>query len=63
MTKRRKGARRKEAAREVVYQYNDPITKNWDVPCSVCEQKPTVMDTALCGPCCFGEAETLGGNW
>lgn len=37
--------------------------KNWKVPCEVCDQKPTVGDTKLCGPCCFGEADTLGGNW
>lgn len=36
--------------------------KNFDVACQ-CGQKPTVGDTGLCGPCCFGEAETVGGNW
>lgn len=37
--------------------------KNWEAECMCCEQTPTVGDTDLCGPCCFGEAETLGGNW
>ncbi len=37
--------------------------KNWDVPCQVCEQKPTVGDLKLCGPCTWGEAATAGGNW
>lgn len=37
--------------------------KDWDVGCQVCGQKPTVHPTELCGPCCFGEAETAGGNW
>ena len=37
--------------------------KDWDTPCEVCGQKPTVHPTELCGPCCFGEAETIGGNW
>ena len=36
---------------------------NGDVDCDVCGQNPTVAETGLCGPCCFGEAETAGGNW
>lgn len=31
--------------------------------CSNCGQRPTVFPTGLCGPCCFGEAATAGGNW
>lgn len=37
--------------------------QDWDTPCMVCGEKPTVIPTELCGPCCFGEAETFGGNW
>jgi hypothetical protein len=37
--------------------------KNWDVSCMVCGAKPTVGNTELCGPCCFGDASTIGGNW
>lgn len=37
--------------------------KNYDEECTCCEAKPTVHPTGLCGPCCFGEAATLGGNW
>ncbi len=37
--------------------------KNYLEPCMNCDQKPTVGDTGLCGPCCFGEASTVGGNW
>lgn len=37
--------------------------KDWDTGCQACGQKPTVHPTQLCGPCCFGEAETAGGNW
>lgn len=36
---------------------------NWQVECEVCGMVPTVGETQLCGPCCFGEAETIGGNW
>jgi len=44
-------------------QEPDPFEKVWDVPCLVCDQVPTVRATELCGPCTFGEAETVGGNW
>jgi len=37
--------------------------KNWRVACDNCGQKPTVHPTGLCGPCCFGESDTAGGNW
>lgn len=38
-------------------------SKNWEVACCNCGEKPTVCETELCGPCCFGEADTAGGNW
>lgn len=31
--------------------------------CEVFESKPVVNATGLCGPCTFGEADTVGGNW
>lgn len=32
--------------------------------CDVCAMDTfLVEDTGLCGPCCFGEAETINGNW
>jgi hypothetical protein len=37
--------------------------KDWNTECQNCGQVPTVHPTQLCGPCCFGEAETFGGNW
>lgn len=40
-----------------------PAHKNWRQGCTVCGSKPTVGDVGLCGPCCFGEADTVGGNW
>jgi hypothetical protein len=36
---------------------------DWNTPCSACGELPTVHPTGLCGPCCFGEADTAGGNW
>lgn len=41
----------------------DAFSKNYDSPCEVCGETPTVSDTDLCGPHCFGEAATAGGNW
>ena len=37
--------------------------KDWNTPCANCGQTPTVHPTGLCGPCCWGESETAGGNW
>lgn len=36
---------------------------DWDTPCIVCGEVPTLPATGMCGPCTFGEAETIGGNW
>lgn len=36
---------------------------DWTVGCEVCDAKPIVPATGMCGPCTFGEAETIGGNW
>jgi len=36
---------------------------DYDTPCSVCGEVPTLHPTELCGPCCTGEADTYGGNW
>lgn len=38
-------------------------SQNWKDFCAVCGQRPTVGKTGLCGPCCFGEADTVGGNF
>jgi hypothetical protein len=40
-----------------------PGAKDWKTECMVCGSLPTVHPTGLCGPCCFGEADTAGGNW
>lgn len=42
----------------------DPdTTPDWTRECEVCGQTPIVPMTGMCGPCTFGEAETIGGNW
>lgn len=37
--------------------------QDWQSECMTCGETPTVHPTNLCGPCCFGEAATAGGNW
>lgn len=37
--------------------------KDYESSCESCGAKPTVFPTNLCGPCCFGDASTVGGNW
>lgn len=39
---------------------NEP---DWSRVCKVCEARPVVPSTGLCGPCTFGDADTAGGNW
>lgn len=36
---------------------------DWQGKCIACGASPIVPLTGLCGPCSFGEADTLGGNW
>lgn len=39
------------------------VAPNWEKKCVACGAVPTVGKLGLCGPCCFGEADTAGGNW
>lgn len=44
--------------------FNCALTRpDWTRKCEVCNATPVVPVTGLCGPCNFGEAETIGGNW
>lgn len=36
---------------------------DWSGECEACGESPIVPMTGLCGPCTFGEADTVGGNW
>lgn len=60
MTKQRKPRKKEESA---PMEFGDEDSKDWETPCCVCAALPTVAGTDLCGPCCFGEADTVGGNW
>jgi hypothetical protein len=37
--------------------------QDWKTKCCVCGAVPTVHPLGLCGPCCFGESDTAGGEW
>jgi len=42
----------------------EPNTESdWSGKCEVCGESPIVPATGMCGPCTFGEADTIGGNW
>lgn len=36
---------------------------DWEHTCEVCGATPVLSCTGLCGPCTFGEAETVNGEW
>lgn len=36
---------------------------DWEGECENCGASPVVPETGMCGPCTFGEAETVNGNW
>lgn len=36
---------------------------DWTGECEVCGSTPILPSTGMCGPCTFGEADTVGGNW
>lgn len=36
---------------------------DWDGKCENCGESPIVPSTGMCGPCTFGEADTVNGNW
>jgi hypothetical protein len=57
-------SKRKRQREAKKFQCDDPETEpDWEGECSICGQSPIVPLTGMCGPCTFGEAETVGGNW
>jgi hypothetical protein len=51
--------------KQPTYQCDDPgaTAPDWSGKCENCGASPIVPVTGMCGPCTFGEAETVGGNW
>lgn len=39
------------------------VGPDWSGKCENCGMSPIVPVTGMCGPCTWGEAETIGGNW
>lgn len=49
---------------ELEHQSGNPnIEPDWTENCSTCGSTPVVPQTGMCGPCTWGEAETVDGNW
>ena len=42
---------------------NDAGAPDFEGECSVCGASPVHPLSGMCGPCTFGEADTVGGNW
>ena len=41
----------------------EQVKPDWSRKCENCGESPIVPLTGLCGPCTFGDASTVGGNW
>ena len=67
MGKRRKKKKNKldlEQDKVEIFKEGDPrMEPDWTKKCENCDQTPIVPLTGMCGPCTWGEAETMGGNW
>ena len=41
----------------------DKLRPDWSKQCETCEESPVVPMSGLCGPCHFGTADALMGDW
>ena len=56
--------KRTEAKQKAIDDSHEESTEpDWDGECTSCGQSPTHPLTGMCGPCTFGESDTIGGNW
>lgn len=39
------------------------VEPDWNRTCAMCGMSPVVPLTGMCGPCTFGESDTIHGNW
>lgn len=53
----------KKRKAEILKEGDPRIEPDYKKKCIVCDAVPTLPLTEMCGPCTFGEAETIGGNW
>lgn len=52
-----------KAKKQKAEEHPDSCEPDWSGSCDNCGESPTVPATGLCGPCTFGEADTVGGDW
>jgi len=55
--------RNPQRERKIVAKHDEETEPDWTKKCEICGQSPIVPCTGMCGPCTFGEAETMYGNW
>ena len=48
---------------EVLPDDDAMLEPDWSGECEACGSAPILPLTGMCGPCAFGEADTVGGNW
>ena len=53
-------ARRRRRAQRAT---DDQMRPDWTHKCEVCGAVPIVPLTGMCGPCTWGEADTVAGGW
>ena len=41
----------------------EDVRPDWSMKCQVCGASPIVPLTCMCGPCTWGEADTINGGW
>jgi hypothetical protein len=39
------------------------LDPDYNTKCEVCGASPTIPLTGMCGPCTFGESDTVDGDW
>lgn len=44
-------------------EQKDKLRPDWRDECVNCSEIPVVPISGLCGPCHFGEADTMQGDW
>ena len=55
---------RKKFKKDTIPPSKEPdMEPDWEGKCENCGESPIVPATGMCGPCTFGEADTLNGNW
>ena len=48
---------------DLTREQKDKARPDWTRKCENCGAAPIVPMTGLCGPCTFGEADTIAGGW